>query len=480
MPKARSLLAAASLVALAASAACAPAADEPLGASESNNTETDCAAMRDTRVGKPTVFFAPFDEPEKQALCVLSTAKREVVIAHYNIRREGMIAKLVELKNRGVDVRVAVDEHNAAADWNVGDDALEAAGIELVRTKPGGSGAIMHLKVTVIDGEIAMTGSFNWNETAALANDENMLVFKDPEIVQRYRTQVLEVLGEKARERQPPQATPNVRVHFSPEEKTDAVIAAEIDRATTSLDVAMFTFTQATIAAAVQRAAQRGVAVRVVVERKQTGMTTVDEGLERSGATLVRGANTIGQFSAMHQKYAIVDRRVVLTGATNWTNAGTRTNEEDLLVIDSPDVAVKYRKNFADLMSVYGGSDVTSEAPDALANERAPVLFNPIHDATAYGDRVVVVGSDPALGAWDPRQGVDAHTHSDLFPSWTAAARLPAGAVVEYKYVTLHGDGRVSWEPGPNRVVTVPATGRAVVQSGAYGDTAKSWTPRTR
>ncbi len=43
------------------------------------------------------------------------------------------------------------------------------------------------------------------------------------------------------------------------------------------------------------------------------------------------------------------------------------------------------------------------------------------------------------------------------------ATRLPAGARIEYKFVTLRADGRVEWEPGPNRVVETPPTGRAVV-----------------
>lgn len=460
--------------------ACTASTEDDVGAAESANTATDCAALRDTQPGKPSVFFSPFDDPEKQALCLLSTARHEVVIAHYNIRRETTIAKLIELKRRGVDVRVAVDEHNAAAEWNVGDDALEAAGIKLVRTKPSGSGAIMHLKVTVIDSAIAMTGSFNWNETAALANDENMMVFKDPELIARYRTQVLEVLNEKPREQQPPQATPNVRVHFSPEEKTDTVIAAEIDKAQTSLDIAMFTFTNTTVVAAVERASRRGVAVRLVVENKQAGSTQADDKVELAGAKVVRGSNKIGQYSAMHQKYGVIDGHVVIAGATNWTYAGTRKNEEDLLVIDSADLAAKYRKNFADLLSIYGGMDTTSEAPEVLTNERAPVLFNPIHGGTALGDRVVVVGSDPALGMWNPGEGVDARTHADMFPSWTAPARLPAGSHVEYKYVTIRGSGEVVWEPGPNRVLDVPSTGRAQVTSGDYGDTSSNWTPRSR
>jgi phosphatidylserine/phosphatidylglycerophosphate/cardiolipin synthase-like enzyme len=466
--------------AVAASAACTIAEpDDAIGQGEADNTETACAALKDTKPGAPSVYFAPYDQPDDQVLCLLSAAKREVVIAHYNIRREVVIDKLIELKNRGVDVRVAVDQHNAGNEWNVGDDVMEAAGISIVRTKPPGGQALMHLKVTVIDDAIAMTGSFNWNETAALANDENMLVFKDPEVVSRYKQQVLEVLGEVPRSKGNAQATPEVRVHFTPEEKTDAVIAAELDKAQQNIDIAMFTYTNATIAAAVARAAQRGVKVRLVLERKQTGLTTNDESAERAGAQVVRGANRIGAHSAMHQKYALIDNARVITGATNWTNAGTRTNEEDLLVIDNAALAAKYRRNFADLLHVYGGEDVTAEASSVLQTERTPILFNPVHAGTNLGDRVVVVGSDPALGSWDPHKGLSAATHTSLFPSWTATTRLPSGAAIEYKFVTIRANGQIEWEPGPNRSVVTPATGRAVVTSGTYGQTSINWTPRT-
>lgn len=465
------------LVAVASPLGCAEQAPD-VAVRDEDNTTTACAALRDTRPSEPSVYFAPYDAPDEQVLCLLSAARREVVIAHYNIRREILIDKLIELKQRGVTVRVAVDEKNAANEWNTGDDVMEAAGIELVRTKPPGSNALMHLKVTVIDDEIAMTGSFNWNETAAIANDENMLVFKDPEVVSRYKQQVLEVLGDVPRSKAPPQATPDVRVYFTPEERTDGVIAREIDAARTSLDVAMFTYTNATVGAAVERAARRGVKVRLVLERKQTGLSTQDEAAARAGAEVVRGANRIGAHSAMHQKYAIIDGARVITGATNWTNAGTRINEEDLLVIDNARVAAKYRRNFADLLHVYDGKDVTSEAPQLLAQSSSPALFNPIHEGTQPGDRVVVVGSDDALGAWDPHRGLATSTHPSLFPSWAGATRLPAGARIEYKFVTLRADGRVEWEPGPNRVVETPPTGRAVVTSGDVGDTSRSWTPR--
>ena len=106
------------------------------------------------------------------------------------------------------------------------------------------------------------------------------------------------------------------------------------------------------------------------------------------------------------------------------------------------------------------------------------MLFNPIHDKTEWGDRVVVTGNHPALGNWNPFEGLDTQTSESMYPSWTTNTYLPAGTELEYKYVWLTADGKVKWEPGKNRKLTIPAHGRAVVIGGFYGNTTFSFTPR--
>ncbi|MBI4703156.1 MAG: carbohydrate-binding protein [Deltaproteobacteria bacterium] len=461
----------ATLAAFPLLAACGPD-DAAVAQGEGAATELVCGA-RQAAPGEPMVYFAPFDEAERQTLCALDLAREELVVAQYNIRRDSYLNKLVELKARGVAVRVAVDQANAAQDWNTGDDFLEQNGIEVVRTKPPGARSIMHLKVAVVDGALALTGSFNWNSTAALTNDENMVVLRDPAVVQAYRQQVLEVLGALAPAVQGGQLTPEMGLHFSPEERLDEVLVQAIAAAEQTVDVAMFTFTSEPVADALVAALDRGVRVRAVIERKQTDMTKVDERLDKAGALVVRGANKIAAHSAMHHKYAVIDGRRAVTGASNWTDAGTRRNDEDLLLVDLPRVAAAYAGSFADLLHVYAEID----DPEAAPAERAGVLLHVIHDGTKPGDRVVATGDHPALGDWDPRRGLELQTAQDEFPNWTGRFKLEAGRRIEYKYVTLTAAGAVVWEPGANRVLEAHASGRALVVSAPFGDTSKSWTP---
>lgn len=76
-------------------------------------------------------------------------------------------------------------------------------------------------------------------------------------------------------------------------------------------------------------------------------------------------------------------------------------------------LAEKYRRSFADLLHVYSGLDVTAEDPTVRTKAAASILFNPVYGGTQMGDRVVVTGSDPALGARDPAKGLVAETQAD-------------------------------------------------------------------
>lgn len=87
----------------------------------------------------------------------------------------------------------------------------------------------------------------------------------------------------------------------------------------------------------------------------------------------------------------------------------------------------------------------------------APAVSFSAYAVVAPGERLVLVGNAPALGAWDPANGV--RLAADDYPQWTARVQVPAGTAIEYKYVKVAADGTVTWESRPNRLETVPADG---------------------
>ena len=49
----------------------------------------------------------------------------------------------------------------------------------------------------------------------------------------------------------------------------------------------------------------------------------------------------------MHQKFAVIDQNVVLTGSYNWTLSAEKFNHENLLVFrDARPLADEYRREF--------------------------------------------------------------------------------------------------------------------------------------
>jgi phosphatidylserine/phosphatidylglycerophosphate/cardiolipin synthase-like enzyme len=51
----------------------------------------------------------------------------------------------------------------------------------------------------------------------------------------------------------------------------------------------------------------------------------------------------------MHNKFAIIDNRLLLTGSYNWTASANNRNDENLMVIDDPEVIARYQNQFEKL-----------------------------------------------------------------------------------------------------------------------------------
>jgi len=439
------------------------------------------------RLNSVETFFSPFDDVEKKVMEVLDEAKAEVVIAHYSIRYLPIRDKLIELHKRGVDVKIVIDKQNAKKGYNTVDDELESVGIKIVRTKPLGD-SIMHLKTCVIDNKIVMTGSYNWDTAAMVANDENMVLIRDAKIAAVYKNEVLEImeseknraLGEKvshviAGEN----VKDNVSIYFSPETNLSKKIQDEIKKAKKSVEIAMFTFTQKDIANSVITAAERNIDdVTVIMEQKQTWFTWVDEAFEntakeRTNFNFVRAENKLAGHSAMHNKFCIIDGETVITGASNWAKSGTAKPNEDIIIIKDKNVAKAYKQRFADLMAIYGGKSKLAEGE--TVREKAPILFAVDNENASPEDKVVLVGNTPELGNWDIDKGLVMSANYNT--RWYVNTWIPSGKYLEYKFVTIKKDGSIKWENKQNRTFDVPDNGRASVLVSQYGNVHKTTRP---
>ena len=92
----------------------------------------------------------------------------------------------------------------------------------------------------------------------------------------------------------------------------------------------------------------------------------------------------------------------------------------------------------------------TDRSPLVAADTALSVRLEGI--SLVKGDEIVLVGAGPELGNWDPSSGLLTARDGAAF---VASASLPAGHVMEYKFVVRRADGQVTWEDRPNRYLLV-------------------------
>jgi len=108
-----------------------------------------------------------------------------------------------------------------------------------------------------------------------------------------------------------------------------------IDRAHSSIDVAMYSFTNKTIAKRLKNAAKRGVDVRIILDERQNlkdrysqiGYLAKYRNIELytlKGKKIKRYEH----FGKLHLKLAIIDRKRLIFGSANWSRSAFAYNYE--------------------------------------------------------------------------------------------------------------------------------------------------------
>lgn len=131
------------------------------------------------------VYFTPPADAVVAIVKAIDASEREVLVQAYGFTHNSIAQALVRAHERGVKVRVLLDQKSQSANRYVM-GVLSEAQIEL---RQDGKHAIAHNKVMVIDQTIVITGSFNFTNSAASRNAENFLVLKSEDLAEQYRLQ---------------------------------------------------------------------------------------------------------------------------------------------------------------------------------------------------------------------------------------------------------------------------------------------------
>ena len=98
--------------------------------------------------------------------------------------------------------------------------------------------------------------------------------------------------------------------------------------AKSSLDICMFHITNKEIIKALKLICKK-VDIRIITHQQNIGKG-VNELIKKGIVVKVRNDNSE---SFMHCKYCIVDKEILIAGSLNWTNQGTKANNENVVKI---------------------------------------------------------------------------------------------------------------------------------------------------
>jgi phosphatidylserine/phosphatidylglycerophosphate/cardiolipin synthase-like enzyme len=331
---------------------------------------------------------------------------------------------------------------------------LDQAKISRRDDAPNGSrgSGLMHHKFMVIDGKTTIVTSANWTSSdihgdiknlSSRGNANSLVKINSAEVTQAFGQEFdLMFRDRKFKTRKPSRSiqsftvgSSQLKVHFSPSKPRDwsnsgnSLIASTADQAKSSLDLALFVFSDPQLSNRLSALPQRNVTVRGLFEpgfftrnysnsldmlglpadspcRKKSSRTS--EPAPESSSDLASKPKTQSKRKSsrkpkttplvtppekgiaqpwptpaalvavpklkpgdlLHHKFAIIDRITVILGSHNWTKAGNHKNDETLMVIENPTIAAHYQREFDRLSKdAIPGQSCQPQAPDLSQDE---------------------------------------------------------------------------------------------------------------
>jgi phosphatidylserine/phosphatidylglycerophosphate/cardiolipin synthase-like enzyme len=156
----------------------------------------------------------------------------------------------------------------------------------------------------------------------------------------------------------------------------DEALAAAIDSARLSVDVAAYSLNLWSIRNALVDAHARGVVVRVVMESDNMDGEEVQD-------LVITGIEVLGdrREGLMHNKFVVIDRSEVWMGSMNYTTNGAYEDNNNLLRVRSVQVAEDYTTEFNEMFveDLFGTDDraATPNPSVTIDDTRVEVYFSP-------------------------------------------------------------------------------------------------------
>ena len=292
--------------------------------------------------------------PDEALVAAMDSARLSIDAAIYSFSLDTVRRALVRAHRRGVVVRVVMESDNMDG---FDAQALKDAGIPVLGDRREG---LMHNKFLVVDRTDVWTGSMNMTDDGAYSDRNNLIKIRSRELASDYEAEFNEMFVDDRFGHESGTATPYPRVtvdgtvievYFSPDDHVGSRLAELLTGAQSSIEFLAYSFTSDPLGEAIRGRADAGVRVRGVMDADQV---RTNQGTEYDRFR-IRGLEVRldGEEGLMHHKVLIIDRKTIVLGSYNFTASAEKSNDENVLVIHSAEIAGKFTEEFR---RVYGAT----------------------------------------------------------------------------------------------------------------------------
>ena len=139
------------------------------------------------------IYFSPDDNVANNLLDLIHNANESIYFMAYSFTSDPLGEAIRARAAEGVTVKGVMDDGQIKSNIGTEFDPFRQAGLDVRRD--GNSFGLLHHKVIIIDGQIVITGSYNFTSSAETRNDENVIVIYDPFIASRFMAEFQRVFA---------------------------------------------------------------------------------------------------------------------------------------------------------------------------------------------------------------------------------------------------------------------------------------------
>jgi len=285
---------------------------------------------------------------DEEVIAAIHTVQRTLDIAVFEWNNPRITQAVLDAHNRGVRVRMVVDDEHTLEDERTTINMLIDAGVPVVDDSRTG---FMHNKFMIMDGVTVITGSMNFTMNGAYRNNNNLLVLRSRRAAEIYQAKFDEMFVDRVFSSSQSDNFGTVftvdgvpiEILFSPEDDVVGTLLDLINSAQSHIRVMAFSFTLDELGEALLRRSQEGLEVEAIFELR--GSRTDFSELPRLYCAGLPARQDGNPFT-FHHKVFIIDDHTVATGSFNFSSNATNNNDENMVIVRDPALAAMYIEEF--------------------------------------------------------------------------------------------------------------------------------------